>query len=281
MNFSARGLKCGDRILPLDKVAVMGVLNVTPDSFSDGGLWLDPVAAIRHGIEMLGEGAAVIDVGGESTRPGASDVPEDEELRRVIPVVETLASEGALVSIDTRKASVAEKAVAAGAAIINDTLGEATDRAMDEVASSTGAGMVIMHSRGTPATMRELNDYDDVVLDVRRFLQTRAEELEAAGVPRGSLAVDPGIGFAKNPQQNLETLARLDELADLPWPLLMGTSRKSFIGATLDLPEDERLEGSLATLVLAVASGARIVRVHDVTQSVRAVRMAEAVMAAR
>lgn len=281
MNAAAQEMKCGDRVLALDKVAVMGILNVTPDSFSDGGLWLDPVAAIRHGLEMLGEGAAVIDVGGESTRPGAKDVPEDEELKRVIPVVEALASEGALVSIDTRKASVAEKAVAAGAAIINDTLGEATDRAMDEVASSSGAGMVIMHSRGTPATMRELNDYDDVVLDVRRFLQTRAEELEAAGVPRSSLAVDPGIGFAKNPQQNLETLARLDELADLPWPLLMGTSRKSFIGATLDLPEDERLEGSLATLVLAVASGARIVRVHDVTQSVRAVRMAEAVMAAR
>ena len=281
MNAPAKQLRCGDRTLSLDQVAVMGILNVTPDSFSDGGLWLDPAAAVKHGVEMLGEGAAVVDVGGESTRPGASDVPEDEELRRVIPVVEALAAEGALVSIDTRKPSVAEKAVAAGAAIINDTLGEASDRAMDEVAAMSGSGMVIMHSRGTPANMRELNRYDDVVLDVRRFLQARAEELEAAGVPRDSIAVDPGIGFAKNPQQTLETIARLDELADLPWPLLMGTSRKSFIGATLDLPEDQRLEGSLATLVMAVAKGAKIVRVHDVAQSVRAVRMAEAVMAAR
>lgn len=281
MNLPMEQMKCGERVLPLDKVAVMGILNVTPDSFSDGGLWLDPAAAIRHGLEMMEEGAAIIDVGGESTRPGASEVPEDEELKRVIPVVRALASEGALVSIDTRKAPVAEKAVAAGASIINDTLGEATDRAMDEVAASSGAGMVIMHSRGTPATMRDLNDYDDVVLDVRLFLQMRAEELETAGVPRGSLAVDPGVGFAKNPQQNLETLARLDELADLPWPLLVGTSRKSFIGATLDLPEHERLEGSLATLVLAVVKGARIVRVHDVIESVRAVRMAEGVMAAR
>ena len=281
MNASQKQLKCGDRVLPLDEVAVMGILNVTPDSFSDGGLWLDPAAAIKHGLKMREQGAAVIDVGGESTRPGATDVPEDEELKRVMPVVEALAAEGGLVSIDTRKAAVAEKAVAAGAAIINDTLGEATDRAMDEVAVSSGAGIVIMHSRGTPATMRELNRYDDVVRDVRGFLQTRAEELEAAGVTRDSIAVDPGIGFAKNPQQNLATIARLGELADLPWPLLMGTSRKSFIGAALDLPEDQRLEGSLATLVMAVAKGARIVRVHDVAQSVRAVRMAEAVMAAR
>lgn len=274
-------MRCGDRTLPLSEVAVMGILNVTPDSFSDGGLWTDPGAAIRHGLEMTEQGAAIVDVGGESTRPGAQDVPQDEELRRVLPVIEGLAAEGILVSIDTRKSEVARRAVDSGASIINDTLGEATDRAMDQVAAETGAGIVIMHSRGTPATMREMNRYEDVVGDVRSFLERRAGELTEAGVPTDSIALDPGIGFAKNPAQNLEMLSRLEEISSLPFPLLLGTSRKSFIGATLDLPEDQRLEGSLATLVISVMKGARLIRVHDVEESVRAVRMAEAVLAAR
>ena len=257
----------------------MGILNVTPDSFSDGGLWLDPETAIRHGLEMVEQGAAIVDVGGESTRPGASHVPEDEELGRVIPVVKALSSQGVLVSVDTRKASVAESALEAGAAIINDTLGEETDSALDKLAADSGAALVIMHSRGTPATMRELNDYSDVVTDVRDFLTRRAEEAVSAGVGRESVALDPGIGFAKDAGQNLELLARLEELAT-PFPLLVGTSRKSFIGSTLDLPETERLEGSIATLVLALAKGARIIRVHDVVESVRAARMAEAVTGA-
>jgi dihydropteroate synthase len=260
----------------------MGILNVTPDSFSDGGLWFDKDAAVQHALEMEAQGAAIIDVGGESTRPGADSVPEDEEIRRVIPVVEALAAScGALISIDTRKASVARRAISAGASIINDTLGEATDHTMDAVAVESEAAIVVMHSRGTPATMKEMTSYGDVVAEVGAFLQRRAEELVAAGVSEDSIALDPGIGFAKDPRQNLALLARLEELSEGRFPLLVGTSRKSFIGATLDLPEDQRVEGSLATAVMAVTKGARIVRVHDVEPSVRAIRMAEAVLEAR
>lgn len=257
----------------------MGVLNVTPDSFSDGGLWLDPDSAIKHGIEMARQGAGIIDVGGESTRPGAEAVPEAEELRRVIPVIEGLVREtGVPISIDTRKPAVAERAVEAGARIINDTAGEASDRRMDRVASVTGAAIAVMHSRGTPATMKTLTDYGDVVADVRAFLGRRAEELASAGVPGDSIVLDPGIGFAKTAEQNLVLLNRLHEMAGLGHPLLIGTSRKSFIGAVLDLPEHERVEATIATVVLAVKSGARIVRVHDVEPVVRAVRMTEAVL---
>ena len=277
MILTARG-----RDLPLDRVAVMGVLNVTPDSFSDGGLWLDPDAAVDHALEMVREGATIIDVGGESTRPGADDVPEDEELRRVIPVIERLRdTTDATVAIDTRKASVARKAVDAGAAIINDTNGEASDGTIDAAAADTGAAIILMHSRGTPATMRELTEYDDVVSDVRSFLERRAEELEGTGIARASIALDPGFGFAKNPEQNLAMLKRFDELTSLPFPVLAGTSRKSFIGAVLDLPEDQRVEGTTATVALAVWKGARIVRVHDVEATVRTVRMIEAVMEAQ
>ena len=276
-----RKLICGTRTLSLQRTAIMGILNVTPDSFSDGGLWLDPRAAIDHGLEMAEQGADIVDVGGESTRPGAIDVPEDEELRRVIPVVERLVKENVLVSIDTRKPGVARRAVEAGASIVNDTLGEESDRTLDKIAADLGAAIVIMHSRGTPATMRELNSYEDVVSDVCGFLARRADEAIEVGVGQDSVALDPGIGFAKNPQQNLELLARLEEMTTLPFPVLVGTSRKSFIGATLDLPENERLEGSLATLVLAISKGAGIMRVHDVPESVRAARMAEAVTAAR
>lgn len=262
----------------------MGILNVTPDSFSDGGLWMDPDTAVKHAREMADQGAAIIDVGGESTRPGASGVPEEEELRRVMPVVEALAGffggEGPLISIDTRKARVAERAVAGGASIINDTLGEASDRALDKVAVETGAGIAVMHSRGTPATMREMNDYVDVTEDVADFLERRAGELVAAGVAADGIVLDPGVGFAKNPQQNLSILNRFERFTEIGHPVLVGTSRKSFIGAVLDLPEGQRLEGSLATLAVSVMKGARIVRVHDVEASVRAVRMTEAVMEA-
>lgn len=272
-------LKCRDLSLSLDRVAVMGVLNVTPDSFSDGGLWLEPDVAIKHALEMIAQGAAVIDVGGESTRPGAEAVSEDEELRRVLPVIEGLvaAAPDIPVSIDTRKPEVAAKAIEAGASIVNDTTGETSDKRMDALAAATGAAICIMHSRGTPATMRELTEYEDVVTDVRSFLVQRARELEAGGVGRESIVLDPGIGFAKNPRQNLELIKRMDEITSLRHPILVGTSRKSFIGAVLDLPEDERIEGTLATIVAAVLAGARIVRVHDVGQSVRAVRMTEAI----
>ena len=256
----------------------MGVLNVTPDSFSDGGLWIDPQRAVVHGLEMIKKGAGIIDVGGESTRPGAEEVSETDELDRVLPVIEALSRRTSTpISIDTRKPKVAERSVEAGAAIINDTLGEATDRTMDHVAASTGAAIVVMHSRGTPATMRELTEYDDVVTDVRDFLEVRAAELIDQGVERDAICLDPGYGFAKNPRQNLVLLRRLDEIVDLGYPVLVGTSRKSFIGATLDVPSDQRVEGTAATIAWALAKGAHIVRVHDVEPIVRTVRMLEAI----
>jgi dihydropteroate synthase len=264
-------------MVPLDRVAIMGVLNVTPDSFSDGGQWFDHAAAIAHARAMVEDGAAIVDVGGESTRPGAEHVLEEEELRRVLPVVEAIAGD-VVVSIDTRKPAVARAALDAGAVIVNDTAGEASDRAMDELAASTGAGIVVMHSRGTPATMRSLNDYDDVVTDVWSFLRTRATELQDAGIPADSIALDPGFGFAKDPEQNLTLLKRLDEMTSGELPLLVGTSRKSFIGWVLDLPEHERLEGTAATVAWAVWKGARIVRVHDVAAAARVVTMTEAIL---
>ena len=251
-------LKLPGRDLSLGPALVMGVLNVTPDSFSDGGLWLDRDAAVKHALEMISDGAGLIDVGGESTRPGAEAVPEAEELKRVIGVIEDLSSATDVpISIDTRKPSVAAAAVAAGASIINDTAGEASDRAMDRVARESGAAIVIMHSRGTPATMRTLTDYEDVVRDVRAFLAGRADELVDMGVDPASIVLDPGVGFAKSPEQNLELMYRFEEFTDLGFPILSGTSRKSFIGAVLDLPEDQRVEGTITTVVLSVLKGAR------------------------
>jgi dihydropteroate synthase len=271
-------LRCRDSYVPLDRPVVMGVLNVTPDSFSDGGLWVDPKRAVTHGLEMVEQGAAIIDVGGESTRPGAEDVAEADELDRVLPVIEALSRETSTpISIDTRKPRVAERSVEAGATIINDTLGEATDRKMDHVAAHTGAAIVVMHSRGTPATMRTLTEYDEVVTDVRDFLALRAAQLVDQGVARDAICLDPGYGFAKNPQQNLVLLRRLDEIVELGHPVLVGTSRKSFIGATLDLPSDHRVEGTAATIAWAISKGAHIVRVHDVEPIVRTIRMLEAI----
>jgi dihydropteroate synthase len=271
-------LRCRDVVLPLDRTAVVGVLNVTPDSFSDGGLYFEPDRAIAHGLEMVEEGAHIIDVGGESTRPGSEPVPENEELRRVLPVVETLARTTAVpISIDTRKPAVARRAVEAGAHIVNDTAGEAADPAMDDVALETGTAIVVMHSRGTPATMRQLTDYADVVADVGDFLARRAADLVEKGVPRDAIVLDPGYGFAKTPQQNLVLLNRLEEHVALGYPILAGTSRKSFIGAVLDVPEDRRLEGTAATVAWTVMKGASMVRVHDVGEMARVIRMTEAI----
>ncbi|MEA2453072.1 MAG: dihydropteroate synthase [Actinomycetota bacterium] len=259
----------------------MGVLNVTPDSFSDGGLWIEPRAAIDHARQMVADGAKIIDIGGESTRPGATPVPEDEELRRVLPVIEALASDpGVPISIDTRKPAVARRALEAGAVIVNDTNGEATDGLMTDVCVATGAGVILMHSRGTPDTMRDMTDYGDIVADVCRFLLSWAQRLESAGVASEAIVLDPGFGFAKTPAQNLELLERLDEVVALGYPVLSGTSRKSFIGAVLDLPEDERLEGTAATVAWAVSEGASILRVHDVKEMSRVVKMASAIAAA-
>jgi dihydropteroate synthase len=259
----------------------MGVLNVTPDSFSDGGLYLEPDAALRHAREMISAGAEIVDVGGESTRPGANQVSEEEELGRVLPVVERLVeTTNAFISIDTRKPSVARKAVEAGASLINDTTGEPTDYEMDAVAAETGAAIVIMHSRGTPKSMRDLTDYNDVVAQVSEWLQRRAGRLRQAGVANDSIVVDPGIGFAKSSLQSLVLLQRIDEIVKLGYPVLIGTSRKSFIGTVLDLPENQRIEGTAATIGWAIARGVRITRVHDVTEMARVVRMTSAIMSA-
>jgi dihydropteroate synthase len=271
-------LRCRDRWLSLERVAVMGVLNVTPDSFSDGGLWFDATAAVGHAREMIAQGATIIDIGGESTRPGAEPVTEEEELRRVMPVLEALEPGGEIVvSIDTRKPGVAERTLEAGASIINDTTGEASSRALDQVAADTGAGIIVMHSRGTAASMGSLTQYGDVVADVRAFLEKRVAELEGLGVSRDAICVDPGLGFAKTSEQSLALLRRLDELVVLGYPVVAGSSRKSFIGSVLNLPEEQRLEGTIATVVWAVERGAQIVRVHDVEPVVRSVRMAEAI----
>ena len=250
----------------------MGVLNVTPDSFSDGGRWLDPVAAIAHGRQMIAEGAAMVDVGGESTRPGAVGVPEAEELRRVLPVIEALAGE-VRVSIDTRKAAVARAAVAAGASIINDV-----SAALWSVAAETGAGWVAMHMPADPSVMQEHAQYDDVVAEVRDYLVGRAEAARSAGVPE--VWIDPGIGFGKKATHNLLLLRHLDVLVATGFPVVVGTSRKSFLGAVAPdaegapaLPAD-RLEATVATTTWAIVNGADTVRVHDVAPAVQAACLA-------
>jgi dihydropteroate synthase len=269
-------------VLDLERAAIMGVLNVTPDSFSDGGRFTDQAGAAAHGLDMVAAGAAIVDVGGESSRPGAEPVSADEELTRVLGVITELSERSdVLISIDTRKPEVARLAVQAGAVIVNDTAGEASHPAMDQVAAETGAGIVVMHSRGTPETMTSLTHYDDVVKDVASFLLSRAQRLERLGLERDEILIDPGFGFAKDGEQSLALLRRLSEIAVLGYPLLVGTSRKSFIGNALHVGLEERLEGTLATLAWAVAAGARVVRGHDVAPILRTVRMTEAIMHSR
>ena len=244
----------------------MGVLNVTPDSFSDGGRWLDREAAVDHGVEMFAEGADVVDVGGESTRPGAQPVSVDEELARVVPVVEALARYGR-VSVDTRKAAVAEAAVRAGATLLNDV-----SASLHEVAASLGVGWVAMHMRGEPTTMQDEPHYDDVVCEVRDFLVSSAERARAAGV--SEVWIDPGIGFGKTIDHNLELLRGIDALVATGLPVVVGTSRKSFLGRlTGGAPADDRLEASVATATWAMSQGAAMVRVHDVRPTAQAARV--------
>ena len=274
-------LRVGDRVLPTaTRCLVMGVVNVTPDSFSDGGRYLDHQAAIAHGLALAGEGADLLDVGGESTRPGAAYVDEATELDRALPVVEALAKASDVpVSIDTRKAAVARAALAAGAAVVNDVSAGRDDPDLLGVAAQAKAPVVLMHMRGIPATMQEDPRYEDVVAEVEAFLADRCAAAEAAGVAHDALVVDPGIGFGKRDEHNYALLAGLPRLTRLGHPLLVGTSRKGFVGRALDAPVHERLEGSAAAVVWAVERGARIVRVHDVRHMVRTVRMTEALMA--
>ena len=258
----------------------MGILNVTPDSFSDGGRFEDVARALDHARAMLADGADIVDVGGESTRPGAAAVDEATEIARVLPVIEALAREGALVSVDTMKPAVMRAALAAGAAMVNDVRALQAPGALEAVAAS-GAAVCLMHMRGTPASMQQAPEYGDVVAEVRDFLAARAQACEDAGIARERIVVDPGFGFGKTRAHNLELLDRLGELATLGYPVLAGWSRKSTLGAITGRGEEERLAASVAAAVLAVERGASIVRVHDVRETVDAVAVAQAVATSR
>jgi dihydropteroate synthase len=260
--------------------SLMGVVNVTPDSFSDGGLFLDAHAAIEHGRRLLAEGADVVDVGGESTRPGAEPVEEAEELRRVLPVIEQLASDGARVSIDTAKAGVARAALDAGAAIVNDVTAFRGSPEMAGLVAERGDGCVLMHMLGEPRTMQRDPRYDDVVAEVKAFLEERLAHAVDEGVPEEKIWLDPGIGFGKTLDHNLELIRRLDEIVAIGRPVVVGTSRKSFLGKLTGRDERDRVAGTIATNVMALERGASVFRVHDVAPVRDALTVAAATLAA-
>ncbi|WP_232247461.1 dihydropteroate synthase [Kitasatospora azatica] len=271
----------------LDRCAVMGVVNVTPDSFSDGGLWLDPAAAVAHGRQLVALGADLVDVGGESTRPGSQRVTEQEELRRVLPVVRELAAAGVVVSVDTMRASVAERALAAGALLVNDVSGGLADPDMARVVADSGAPFVVMHWRGQSADMDALAVYQDVVREVVAELTVRIEALLAAGVKEEQLILDPGLGFAKTSEHNWALLGGLDALTALGRPVLVAASRKRFLGTLLADPETgqprparQRDDATAAVSALSARAGAWAVRVHDVAGTADAVRVVAAWRAA-
>jgi dihydropteroate synthase len=282
-NLGARTLELGKRTL------IMGIVNITPDSFSDGGLYLDSEKAITHALELLDEGADIIDIGGESTRPGAKvAVSAEEELRRVLPVIARLRKQrsDAVISIDTYKAGVARAAVAAGAEIVNDVSGMRWDQQMAKTISEIKCGVVLMHTRGRPEEWRTLPPPGDIVLQVKRELREWVEAAVLAGVRRERMAVDPGFGFGKNFEQNYPLLGRFQELQSLGFPLVTGTSRKSFVGRMLakdgkDAAVAERLYGNLAAQTALILKGAHILRTHDVAASVQAARVADAILEAR
>lgn len=270
-------LPCGSRFLDLSRPQVMGILNVTPDSFSDGGRFNRCDAALRHAEAMLRAGATLIDIGGESTRPGAPPVSEAEELERVCPAVEAIARElDVVISVDTSTAAVMRESARLGAGLINDVRSLQRPGAL-QAAAESGLPVCLMHMRGEPGTMQDDPQYPDILAEVRGFLSERMAACEAAGIPRERLLLDPGFGFAKTLAHNLSLFRRLESLHELGRPLLVGVSRKSMIGKVLDKPVDERLHGSLALAALAVARGAQIIRVHDVAETVDVVRMIAAV----
>jgi dihydropteroate synthase len=273
--------------LPLTRTLVMGILNLTPDSFFDGGQHATRARAVDHALRMSEEGADIIDIGGESTRPGATPVPLAEEMRRVLPVLEAIGRAFArrrgprpLLSIDTTKAEVARRAAAAGADLINDISGLTFDPAMPMAAAQSRLPIVLSHIRGRPRTMQRAPRYAQLMVDISRFLRRGIEQAKAAGVREDRIIVDPGLGFGKRRQDNLILLRHLPVLRSLGRPILVGASRKSFLGGTLDLPASERLEGSLAAEALALAGGADIIRAHDVRQAVRVARLCDAVVRA-
>ena len=271
--------RVGERVFDCsERTLVMGILNVTPDSFSDGGRFLDRATAVAHATRMVEDGADILDVGGESTRPGSTPVSADQELERVHPVIGRLAElhPAVPISIDTRKADVAAEALDAGATIVNDVSGGA-DPAMFDLVRHREAAVVLMHMQGDPTTMQEAPHYDDVVAEVHVYLRQRIEAAELAGIDPERIAIDPGIGFGKDLDHNLELMHGVDALLDLGRPVLVGPSRKKFIGTILDLPEEERVEGTVGAVVWMVARGAHLVRVHDVKEVVRAVRVSDAI----
>jgi dihydropteroate synthase len=276
-------LRLRDRVLPTgSRCMVMGVVNVTPDSFYDGGRWYSTDAAIAHGLELAAEGADLLDVGGESTRPGAEYIDERTELERVVPVVEGLSVSGVAISVDTRKAAVAEAALAAGAVLVNDVSAGRDDPGMFDLVARTKAGLILMHMQGVPPTMQDDPRYDDVVGEVRAFLAERRDAAEAAGVAPDAIAVDPGIGFGKRDEHNYALLAELGTMGrragGLSSPVLSGVSHKGFIGRALRQAAEQRLEGTAAAVAWSVAHGARIVRVHEPGFMRRVVTMTEALM---
>lgn len=274
-------LKCGHRLLDLSRPVVMGILNVTPDSFSDGGAYPDTAQAAARARQMVEEGAELIDVGGESTRPGAAAVDSETEISRVVPVIEAIrASCDAVISIDTSKPEVMQAAVAAGAAFINDVRALREPGAV-EVAASLEVPVCLMHMQGQPRTMQDAPDYDDVVTDVATFLGERVEFCSGAGIARERLVVDPGFGFGKTLRHNLLLLNNLHRLTEFGLPVLVGISRKSMIGAILDRAVDQRLYGSLAAATISLMKGASIIRTHDVAPTVDALRVVTALGAVR
>ena len=269
-------LACRNHLIDLTEPRIMGVLNVTPDSFSDGGRYADVAAAVERGVAMVAEGAAIVDVGGESTRPGAADVTVDEEIGRVLPVVEELVRRLPVpVSVDTSKPEVMRAAIVAGASLVNDVRALRAPGALEAIAGS-GAAVCLMHMLGEPRTMQVAPAYADVVGEVREFLAGRVRACVAAGIELDRICVDPGIGFGKRPEHNLALLAALERLADLRLPVLVGVSRKSLIGMITGRPPGERLAGSVALAALAVMGGAALVRAHDVAETVDAVKVASA-----
>ena len=275
-----RELKCRKYRLPIgERTLVMGIINVTPDSFSGDGLAGQLPAAVAQGKQMAAEGADILDVGGESTRPGAEPVSMEEEMARVLPVIEKLSSELEIpISVDTYKSQVARPALEAGASMVNDISGLRFDAEIASLAAEFGAGLVIMHIQGTPRDMQKDPQYQDLMGEITDWLRQGIEMALTAGVQRDQIMVDPGIGFGKAVQHNLEIIRRLGELRSLGQPILIGTSRKSTIGKVLDLSVEERLEGTAATVALSIQSGADMVRVHDVREMVRVTRMSDAIV---
>ena len=270
---------CGSGALELGaRTLVMGIVNVTPDSFSDGGKFLERDVAVQHGLRLAEEGADLLDIGAESTRPGSDPVDTDEEIRRLIPVIEDLRSETGLpISADTAKSAVADRALAAGADLLNDITGFQGDPDMARVVAAHGAAAVLMHIRGTPKTMNVDTTYEDLIGELCGYLAASVELAVAAGVPEEATIIDPGIGFAKRHRQNLEIINRLHEFRSLGRPILVGPSRKSFIGHILGVPPEERVFGTAAAAVMSAASGAHILRVHDVREMRQALDLADAI----